>query len=76
MNAARNIMFTYINTPYAATPSSPAYFISWILYSMPTTDMEILDISSEEPLAQAFSSAEPSNLVRVSRRRLVLGRPK
>ena len=76
MKAARNIIFTYINTPYAATPSSPAYFISWILYSMPTTDMEILDISSEEPLAQAFSNARPSNFVLVSRSSLVWGRPK
>ena len=43
---------------------------------MLTTDMEILDISSEEPLTQAFSRAGPLKLVLVRPRALVLGRLK
>ena len=43
---------------------------------MLTRDMEILLISSEEPLVQVFSTALPSKWVLVRRSRLVLGRRK
>ncbi len=61
--------FTYIMTPYAAIPSSPARFISWKLYRILTMDMEMLVISSEEPFVQAFIKILPCHfaLVRWSR---------
>ena len=73
---AWNIMLTYISTPYAATPSAPAYFISCILYSMLTIDMETLLINSDEPFVQVLSSTLPSNLNFTRRRRLSFLRAK
>lgn len=57
-------------------PSSPAYFISWTLYSMLTRDMDTLLINSEEPLEQVFPRARRSRRHFPSRSRLLLGRAK
>lgn len=52
------------------------YFKSWKLYTMLTTEDEMLLISSEEPFVQAFTSGASSGFVRTSRSRLSFGRRK
>ena len=53
------IKFTYIMTPYAATPFSPARRISWKLYKMFTTEAERFVTISDEPLVHVFKSTRP-----------------
>ena len=61
MKEERNTMFTYINTLYAATPSSPENLISWKLKSMATIEEEVLERSSENPFeALRFISFQSS----------------
>lgn len=49
---AMKIKFTYMIVPYAATPFSPANFISCRLYNEFTIELERFVISSDEPLVQ------------------------
>ena len=59
-NIDTNIQPTYIITPYAATPSSPAMRLSCQLYNKPTRDIETFASNSEEPFVQVFNNALPS----------------
>lgn len=76
MKIAWNIMLTYISTPYAAMPFSPAYLMSCTLNSMETIDMEMLFKSSEEPLLHVLDSAQRSSLHVPRRSGLSFSRPK
>ena len=50
-------------TPYAATPFSPEYFISWELNKIATILMDMFVINSESPLEVALINTFPSNFV-------------
>ena len=58
-------------TPYAATPFSPANFISWKLYKILTMDAERFVTISEEPFVQVFRKIFPLNFAFVKRNKLL-----
>ena len=59
-NAATNTKSTYIITEWAATPGSPQQVHQPdVVEDAHRTEAEMLLISSEEPLVQAWSSCRP-----------------
>ena len=76
INIAIKMNWTYIRTPFAATPSEPAYLRSWKLYTIPTMDEAVFDTNSEAPFQQARAMLFISSFVRTILSRLLLGRIK
>ena len=72
MNVAAKINAIYMIIPYATTPSGPISFNNCILYKMFTSDMEIFDNISEEPLKHALPMGRNFIRARQSRKFPVL----